>query len=64
MIILGCILVAIALILFFIKEGHKKQYLSLQSARSSDVAELITTADAIANDIGGGNWRNIMVFDI
>ncbi len=58
MFILGCILVAIALILFLIKESQKKQYLSLQSARSSDVAELITTANAIANDIGGGNWRD------
>ncbi|AUC62296.1 hypothetical protein AA637_14595 [Cyanobacterium sp. HL-69] len=56
--IFGFILVAIALILFFVKQAQAKNHGSLLSARLTDIEELQTTCQAITQEIGGGNWRD------
>ncbi|AFZ47208.1 hypothetical protein Cyast_1243 [Cyanobacterium stanieri PCC 7202] len=56
--IFGFIIVAIALILFFVKQAQTKSHSSVLLARFTDVQELESTCQAITEDIGGGNWRD------
>ncbi|MGY6528965.1 MAG: E3 ubiquitin ligase family protein [Cyanobacterium sp.] len=56
--VFGFILVAIALILFFIKQAQVKSHGSLLSARLTNIQELQSTCEAITQEIGGRNWRD------
>lgn len=56
--ILGFILIIIGVILFFVQKSQKNRAFSLKSARPTTVAELEQTAGAIAQEIGGGSWRD------
>lgn len=56
--IVGFILVAIAVILFFVKQAQAKSHSSVLLARFTDVEELESTCEAITQEIGGGNWRD------
>ena len=58
MVIIGCILIIIGGILFFVQKNQKTRAFSIKSARSATAAELIATAREIAQEIGGGNWRD------
>ncbi|MEO0538069.1 MAG: E3 ubiquitin ligase family protein [Cyanobacteria bacterium P01_A01_bin.123] len=56
--VVGLILILVGVILFFVQRNQKSRVFSIKSARSTQAAELHTTAQAIANEIGGGNWRD------
>lgn len=55
--VFGVILLGIAIALFFSYKGQTNKAFSVQSAQSMTPGELHATAQAIAEDIGGGNWR-------
>ena len=55
--VVGGILLAVAIALFFVKKNQETKAFSIQSAQSATPGELKTMAQAIADDIGGGNWR-------
>ncbi|MEM6437554.1 MAG: E3 ubiquitin ligase family protein [Cyanobacteria bacterium P01_D01_bin.115] len=57
-IVLGLILLIVGAILFFVQRNQKSRLFSIKSARKVQAAELHTTAQAIADEIGGGNWRD------
>ncbi|MFE4108269.1 E3 ubiquitin ligase family protein [Almyronema epifaneia] len=57
-IVIGIILLIVGLTLFFVRRNQQARAFSLKSARRVTVAELGNTAQAIADEIGGGNWRD------
>lgn len=57
MAILGIILIIVGVLLFFAQKSQKNRAFSIRSARSATVAELTKMAQEIAQEIGGGNWR-------
>jgi uncharacterized membrane protein len=54
----GIILLVIGVSLFFVQKQQRHRARSVQLARSVTVAELQRLAGEIANEIGGGNWRD------
>ncbi|MEM9005266.1 MAG: E3 ubiquitin ligase family protein [Cyanobacteria bacterium P01_F01_bin.86] len=58
MAIFGIILLIVGGVLFFVQRNQKQKLLSLKAARSVTVAELTDTAGAVADEIGGGSWRD------
>ncbi|WP_017294345.1 E3 ubiquitin ligase family protein [Geminocystis herdmanii] len=56
--LLGIILIIIGIVLFIIRQIQAKELLSLQSARQTNIEELISTANSISQEIGGGDWRD------
>lgn len=56
--ILGVILLIVSGILFFVKRQQDSKALSVKSARSVYISELKQLAGEIADEIGGGNWRD------
>ena len=55
--IVGVILLIVAIALFFVQKSQANKAFSIQAAQSVTPGELKTMAQAIADDIGGGNWR-------
>jgi len=58
MVWLGIVLLIIGVILFFVQRHQKQKMFSIQSARPMTAAELNATAGAVAEEIGGGSWRD------
>ncbi|HEY9619257.1 MAG TPA: E3 ubiquitin ligase family protein [Crinalium sp.] len=58
MAIIGLILIAVGVALFFVQKHQKARAFSIRSARSVTVAELAQMAKSIAQEIGGGSWRD------
>lgn len=58
MIFIGIGLLGIGVILFLIQRHQNQKVFSIKSARAMTAAELTTTAGAIAEEIGGGSWRD------
>jgi hypothetical protein len=56
--LLGIILIISGIVLFIIRQIQTKELLSLQSARQTNIEELISTANSIPQEIGGGDWRD------
>lgn len=56
--ILGVILLIVSGILFFVKRHQDTKALSVKSARIANISELKQLAGEIADEIGGGNWRD------
>ncbi len=56
--ILGFILLIVSGILFFVKKQQDTKALSVKSARPANIADLKRLAGEIADEIGGGNWRD------
>ena len=57
LLVVGVILLVVAIALFFSQKSQANKAFSIQSAQSVTAGELKTMAQAIADDIGGGNWR-------
>ncbi|MEM9218044.1 MAG: E3 ubiquitin ligase family protein [Cyanobacteria bacterium P01_F01_bin.150] len=55
--VVGVILLLVAIALFFVQKSQTNKAFSLQSAQAATAADLETMAQAIADDIGGGSWR-------
>ncbi len=58
MAILGIILLIIGAVLFFVQRNQKQKIFSIKSARPVKTTELTETASAVADEIGGGSWRD------
>ncbi|MGF1524222.1 MAG: E3 ubiquitin ligase family protein [Leptolyngbyaceae cyanobacterium] len=58
MIFFGFILLIVGAILFFVQRNQNQRLFSLKSARFMTTAELASTVGAVANEIGGGSWRD------
>jgi hypothetical protein len=58
MAILGFILMAVAVGLFFARRRQQKRAFNLKTARPVTIAEMESTARAVAQEIGGGDWRD------
>ena len=56
--IIGIILLVISTIMFFTRRNQQQKLFSIKRARSVTTAELADMAGAIADEIGGGNWRD------
>ncbi|MGB3492350.1 MAG: E3 ubiquitin ligase family protein [Elainellaceae cyanobacterium] len=56
--ILGFILLIVSGILFFVKKQQGSKSFSVKSARPVQISELKQLAGEIADEIGGGNWRD------
>ena len=56
--IIGIILLVISVIMFFTRRNQQQKLFSIKRARSVTTAELTDMAGAIADEIGGGNWRD------
>lgn len=54
---LGVILIIVGVVLFFVQRNQLRRAFSIRSARSATVAELTQMSKAIAQEIGGGSWR-------
>ena len=57
MAIFGGILIAIAIVLFFVQKNYSTKLQSIRSATSSTIADLQRIAGEIAGEIGSGNLR-------
>ncbi len=57
MAIFGGILIAIAIVLFFVQKNYSTKLQSIRSATSSTIADLQLIASEIAGEIGSGNLR-------
>lgn len=55
--VVGGILLVVAIALFFSQKSQANKAFSIQSAQSATAGDLKTMAKAIADDIGGGDWR-------
>lgn len=55
---LGFILLLVGGGLFFVRRHQQNRAFSLKSARKVNVADLQSTAAAVAEEIGGGDWRD------
>lgn len=45
-------------VLFFVQRNQKQKVFSIKSARPVKTTELTETASAVADEIGGGSWRD------
>jgi hypothetical protein len=57
MLIAALIFLVVGVVLFFVQKSQKNKAFSLRTARSATVAELEQMAKSIAQEIGGGSWR-------
>lgn len=58
MVVLGVILLIVGIILFFVQRDQKIRARSLRLARKVTTTELQSMATAVADEIGGGDWRD------
>ena len=58
MTIFGVILLIVGAVLFFVQRNQKQKVFSIKSARPVKTTELTETASAVADEIGGGSWRD------
>ncbi|PSN13313.1 E3 ubiquitin ligase [filamentous cyanobacterium CCP5] len=58
MVVVGVILMAIAAVLLLIRQNYQRRSFSVKSARPVQTASLTATAQAVAVEIGGGDWRD------
>lgn len=58
MVIFGVILLITGVVLFFVRRDQQNRAMSLKSARKVTTTDLHTTAKAVADEIGGGDWRD------
>ncbi|MBD0335235.1 MAG: E3 ubiquitin ligase [Cyanobacteria bacterium Co-bin13] len=58
MVIFGIVLLIAGAVLWFVRRRQQNRALSLKSARKVTTAELQSTARAVADEIGGGDWRD------
>lgn len=56
--IIGFILIGIGIVLFFVQKSQRNKAFSIRTARTAKVAELAQMSQAIAQEIGGGDWRD------
>ncbi|NEQ46370.1 MAG: E3 ubiquitin ligase [Leptolyngbya sp. SIOISBB] len=56
--VIGIILLIIGAVMFFTRRNQQQKLFSIKRARSVTVAELTDIAGAVADEIGGGNWRD------
>ncbi len=56
--IIGIILLVISAVMFFTRRNQQQKLFSIKRARSVTASELTDTAGAVADEIGGGNWRD------
>ncbi|MEM9815766.1 MAG: E3 ubiquitin ligase family protein [Cyanobacteria bacterium P01_D01_bin.6] len=56
--VIGIILLVMSAVLFFTRRNQQQKLFSIKRARSVTVSELTDTAGAVADEIGGGNWRD------
>ncbi|MBD2464979.1 E3 ubiquitin ligase [Oscillatoria sp. FACHB-1407] len=56
--IVGVILMIVGVVLFFIQKNQKNKAFCLRSARPVTTTELKDMSKAIAQEIGGGSWRD------
>jgi E3 Ubiquitin ligase len=57
LLIIGVILLAIGIVLFFVQKNQKTRSFCIKSAQAATTGELKQMAQAIAQEIGGGDWR-------
>lgn len=55
--IIGAVFLIAAIVLFFIQKNQKSRAYNIRVARSATASELKQMAQSIAQEIGGGNWR-------
>jgi len=55
---IGIICLVISVVMFFTRRNQQQKLFSIKRARAVTAAELAETAGAVANEIGGGNWRD------
>ncbi|HEY9738840.1 MAG TPA: E3 ubiquitin ligase family protein, partial [Trichocoleus sp.] len=58
MAISGIVVLIIGAVLFFVRRHQQNRAFSLKSARKTTAAELQATAQGVASEIGGGDWRD------
>lgn len=58
MIFIGIGLLIIGAVLFFTQRHQNQKVFSIKSARAMTASELTATAGAVAEEIGGGSWRD------
>ncbi|HEY9879271.1 MAG TPA: E3 ubiquitin ligase family protein [Leptolyngbyaceae cyanobacterium] len=58
MAIFGVILLIVGVVLFFVRQDQKNRAASLKLARKVTTTELQSMAKAVADEIGGGDWRD------
>ncbi|MBE7385941.1 MAG: E3 ubiquitin ligase family protein [Leptolyngbya sp. SIO1E4] len=58
MVLSGIILLIAGIVLFFVQRHQNQKVFSLKSARPMSAAALSETAGAVADEIGGGSWRD------
>lgn len=58
MTIIGILFLMISAVLFFTRRNQQQKLFSIKRARAVTAAELAETAGAVADEIGGGNWRD------
>lgn len=58
MIVVGAILLVIGLSLFYYHRSQNQKLFNIKAARQMTAAELVSTAGAVAAEIGGGSWRD------
>lgn len=58
MAIIGIILLVVSAVMFWTRHQQQQKLFSLKRSRSVTAAELAETAGAVADEIGGGNWRD------
>lgn len=58
LIILGVICISIGVVLYVVERNQRGRAFSLRSAKPATVADLTQLAQAVAQDMGGGSWRD------
>lgn len=58
LLIFGVILLVVGIVLFFVQKDHRTKAYSLKIARAVTVAELEKLSKEIAQEMGGGSWRD------
>ena len=56
--VIGIVLLVMSAVMFFTRRNQQQKLFSIKRARSVTVSELTDTAGAVADEIGGGNWRD------
>ena len=56
-VVVGAILIAVGAVFFFVQRNQQNRAFAIRTARSVNTAELAHMASEIAQEIGGGSWR-------
>ncbi|MDX2216207.1 MAG: E3 ubiquitin ligase family protein [Oculatellaceae cyanobacterium bins.114] len=56
--IAGVVLIIVGVVLFFVQKNQKNKAFCLRTARAVTTTELSQMSKAIAQEMGGGNWRD------